>query len=110
LKLGDRRKVEELQQEIDELQTKLENRKQNRSNPDIGSSLIQTPMLEDRLSGEYTTLDQLLKELVGSEEFQKRLRTELKSELYRLANDGRVEYRRGNGWKALENRGEESNG
>jgi hypothetical protein len=107
LKLGDRRRVVELEQEVDELQTKLENRKQSRSNPDIGSSLIQPQMLEERLSEEYKSLDQVLKELVGNEEFQNRLRTELKSELYRLANNGRVEYRRGSGWKKLNGDGDE---
>jgi len=101
LKLGDRRRVEELEQEIDELETKLENRNQNRSNPDVGSSLIQPESLEERLGDEYKPLDQLLKELVGDEEFQNRLRTELKTELYRLANNGHVEYRRGSGWKLV---------
>jgi len=101
LKLGDRRRVEELEQEVDRIQTKLENQKQNRSNPDIGSALIQPETLEDRLNDEYKPLDQVLKELVGNEEFQSRLRNELKSELYRLANNGKVEYRRGNGWKKL---------
>jgi len=102
LKLGDRRRVVELEQEVDELQTKLENRKQGRSNPDIGSSLIQPETLEEQLGEEYESLDQVLKELVGDEEFQSRLRTELKSELYRLANNGKVEYRRGSGWKLLD--------
>jgi len=105
LKLGDRRRVVELEQEVDELETKLENRKQSRSSPDIGSSLIQPQMLEDRLSEEYKSLDQVLKELVGNDEFQTRLRTELKSELYRLANNGKVEYRRGSGWKTLDGGG-----
>jgi hypothetical protein len=101
LKIGDRRRVEELEQEVDELQTRLENRKQTRSNPDTGSSLIQPELLEEKLGKEYKPLDQILKELVGDEGFQQRLRTELKSELYRLAGNGEVEYRRGNGWKKL---------
>jgi hypothetical protein len=53
------------------------------------------------VSEEYKPLDQLLKELVGSKEFQQRLRTELKSELYRLANNGKIEYQRGSGWKNI---------
>lgn len=101
LKLGDRRRVEELQQKVDELQTKLENRKQTRPDPGSGSNLIQTRFLEELVTEDYKSLDQILKELVGSEEFQQRLRNELKSELYRLANNSRVDYRRGSGWKNL---------
>lgn len=103
LKIGDRRRVEELQQEIDQLETKLENRNQTGSHPDMGSNLIQARTLEELVSTEYKPLDQLLRELVGSEEVQQRLRNELKSELYRSANQGQVEYRRGSGWKTLEN-------
>ncbi|MFC4543055.1 hypothetical protein ACFO5R_14090 [Halosolutus amylolyticus] len=105
LKIGDRRRVEELQQEVDELQTRLENRKQTHSNPESGSNLIQTRTLEELVTSEYKPLDQVLRELVGSEEFQQRLRNELKSELYRSANQGKVEYRRGSGWKTLRNNG-----
>jgi len=107
LKLGDRRRVEELEQEVDELQAKLEKQQRTHSNPEIGSSLIQPEMLEERLGEEYQSLDQVLKELVGNEEFQQGLRTELKSELYRLANQGRVEYRRGSGWRKLDSGGRE---
>lgn len=101
LKIGDRRRVEELEQEVDELETRLENRKQTRSNPDTGSSLIHPELLEELVGEEYKPLDQILNELIRDEEFQQRLRTELKSELYRSANNGEVKYRRGNGWKKL---------
>jgi len=99
LKLGDRRKVEQLQQEVDELTNQLEHREQTHSNPSMGSSLIQPQTVEEIVAEEYKPLDQVLKELVGTETFQQRLRNELKSELYRLANHGRMEYRRGSGWK-----------
>ncbi|GCF15045.1 hypothetical protein Harman_29800 [Haloarcula mannanilytica] len=103
LKLGDKRRVEELRQEVDELQNKLEKQGQTRSDPEnAGSTLVQRQVLENLVpEDEYKTLDQILKQLVGNEEFQDRLRTELKTELYRLANTGRVEYRRGSGWKNL---------
>ncbi|WP_123537596.1 hypothetical protein [Halosimplex salinum] len=106
LKLGDRRKVEQLQEEVDELQAQLDSQRQKRSNPDIGSNLIQPEGLEQIVDGEFKPLDQVLKELVGSQSFQERLRTELKSELYRLANNGKVEYRRGNGWKNIGKEGD----
>jgi hypothetical protein len=101
LKLGDRRQVEELEQKVDELQNQLEKRKRTSSNPESGSSLIDAQLLEDRLQREYKGLDQMLKELVGSKRFQQSLRTELKSELYRLAQEGRFEYRRGKGWRKI---------
>lgn len=88
LKLGDRRRVEELQQELDELQTELENRNQIRSDPNNGSAVIQPKTLEDLVTEEYKPLDHLLRQLVESDAFRSRLRTELKSELYQLANDG----------------------
>lgn len=105
LKLGDRRRVEELQQEVDELKTRLENRSQTGSNLDMGSSLIQPQTLDELVTSEFKPLDQILKELVGNDEFQNRLRNELKSELYRSANNGQVEYRRGSGWKNLSKSG-----
>lgn len=103
LKLGDKRRVEELEQEIDELQNKLEKQGQKRSDPEnIGSKLVQRQVLENLVpEDEYKTLDQIRKQLVGTEEFQDRLRAELKTELYRLANTGKIEYRRGSGWKNL---------
>ena len=80
LKLGDKRRVEQLEQRVDELQNQLENQDQKQSNPEQGSELIHTEDLEEVVPAEeYKTLEQVLKELVGNEEFQQRLRTELKT-------------------------------
>jgi hypothetical protein len=70
LKIGDRRRVEELEQEVDELQTRLENREQTRLNPDTGSSLIHPELLEKLVGEKYKPLDQILNELIRGEEFR----------------------------------------
>lgn len=101
LQLGDRRRVEELQERIDELETQVDRHSQPQSQPDA-TSMISNEILEDLLEENYKPLNQILKQLVGSEQFQEHLRTELKSELYRLANNGKAEYRRGSGWKKVE--------
>lgn len=98
LKLGDRRHVEELQQQVDELETELDRKRQGRADPST-TSIITREILGQLLTGNFKPLDQVLKELVADETFQNQLRTELKTELYRLANDGAAEYRRGKGWK-----------
>jgi len=61
----------------------------------MGSSLIRPQTPDELVTSEFKLLNQTLKELVGNEEFQDRLRNELKSELYRSANNRQVEYRRG---------------
>jgi len=87
LKLGDRRRVEERQQEVDELKTKLENQRQTRSNPNMGSSLIQPQTLDELVTSEFKPSDRILKELIGDEEFPDH---RIYNKLRQFEDDGRI--------------------
>jgi len=98
LKLGDRRKVEELQEEIEELETQLENRSTQQVTPE-STGLVDEELVADVLSENYQSLDQLLQELVTHPEFQRQVRLDLETALYSLGDDAEAVFRRGKGWK-----------
>lgn len=98
LKLGDRRKVEELQEEVEELERQLE----NQSTQQVASEspdLVDEELVTDVLSENYQSLDQLLQELVTHPEFQRQVRLDLETVLYSLGDDAEAVFRRGKGWK-----------
>jgi len=105
LKLGDRRKVVELKERIDELEAKQANRTE--VEPDR-ASLLSRELVRTVLTDHYQGFDAVLESLLESDEFQRLVRRELESALYSLGEQGDAVFRRGKGWKLI-NRGE-SNG
>lgn len=96
LKLGDRRKVEQLEEEIEELERQLENRS---STQVTSQSRVEPEFAREVLSDNYTPLDQLLNQLLQHPEFKKQIRLDLETCLYQLGDQAQVVFRRGKGWK-----------
>ncbi|ELY27708.1 hypothetical protein C499_09062 [Halogeometricum borinquense DSM 11551] len=97
LKLGDKRKVEQLQQRVEELEQQLESQSSNRVTSQ--TQTIDEELVEKILSENYTPFDQLLEELLKQPEFRRRVRLDLETGLYKLGDEARVVFRRGKGWK-----------
>jgi len=100
LKLGDRRRVEVLQKEIEELERQLEN-----GTTDSGSSekarLVNSKQVEHALTTQFQSFDEIVDSLLEQEEFRNRLRREVEAELYRQGESAQAMYRRGHGWKRI---------
>ena len=89
-------KIEELEQEIERLEKQLENQEQK----DSGRTQVDDiDFLEKFLEQQYKTLDQLLREIVESGALDDLIRKQVEDQLYFLAQQNRVEYQRGHGWK-----------
>jgi hypothetical protein len=99
LKLGDRRRVEELQDRIRELEEQQEKRPE--PTPDTTTS-IATSVVESQLTQHYQPFDEVVKSVLSSTEFRGRVQRAVETELYSLGYRGRVAYRRGHGWKQLQ--------
>lgn len=98
LKIGDRRKVEKLQQEVEELEDQLENRERTRIEP---GRVLDEETVQKVLGDNYRELDDLLEKLLEEEVFQQEVKTELGLLLYELGNQGEAAFRRGWGWKTV---------
>jgi len=89
-------KVAELKAQIKELETQLE-REQNQESDT--TELADIDFLEKVLSAEYQTLPEILKNIIESGELDNQIRKPVEDELYYLASQDRVEYKRGHGWR-----------
>ena len=99
LKLGDRRRVEELQDRIRELEEQQEKRPE--PTPDA-TSLFESSFVEQQLTQHYQPFDKVVESVLSSTEFRGRLQRAVESELYSLGDKGKAAYRRGHGWKQLQ--------
>jgi len=97
LKLGDKRKVEQLQERINELESQLEN--QSSTKVTSTTETVDEELAAKVLSDQYTPLDQLLQDLLQHPEFRQSIRLDLEASLYKLGDQAQVVFRRGNGWK-----------
>jgi predicted nuclease with TOPRIM domain len=105
LKLGDKRKVEQLQERINELENQLE----SQSNTQVTShtETVDEELAAKVLSDNYTPLDQLLQDLLEHPEFRQSVRLDLETSLYKLGDQAKAVFRRGNGWKTQSKKGDQ---
>ncbi|WP_436345562.1 hypothetical protein [Natronorubrum sp. FCH18a] len=104
LQIGDRRQVEQLQERIQELeaqQQKGDSKPQIATPDQLPSELVTPDDVRQVLTGNYTSLDQLLDTLLNQQTVQSRIKQHLEAELYSLGEQGQAAFRRGNGWKHL---------
>ena len=89
-------RIEELKQEIESLENRLEDRERQSSGQ---TEVDDVDFLEKFLDDTYKPLDQILREIVESGALDDLIRKRVEDQLYFLAQQDRVEFERGNGWK-----------
>lgn len=104
LKIGDRRQVDQLKDKIEHLENQLENATSTTNARVDQQELVTKEETRDILTGQYTPIDRLLGRLLQDEEFRRKIRLELETQLYALGDQSEAAYRRGQGWK--NNRGD----
>lgn len=89
-------RVEELQSRIEELQDELdETRAQNQT----GTRITVDDLVDQELTGQCQTIDELLEDIKASDRVTQHLRRRLEDRLFSLAEEGRAEFQRGHGWR-----------
>jgi len=89
-------KIEELQQKIEDLENRLENQERQSS----GRTMVDdVDFLEKFLEDTYKPLDQILRDIVESGALDDLIRSRVEDQLYFLAQQDRVEFERGHGWR-----------
>jgi hypothetical protein len=96
-------KIEELQREVARLERRLEEEEQGSSGE---TQIDDIDFLETFLEPTYKPLDQILKEIVESGALDDLIRKRVEDELYFLAQQDRVEFKRGHGWKLTQGGGQ----
>jgi flagellar biosynthesis chaperone FliJ len=97
-------RIQELENRVEQLQEQLKQARQDNDTDEI--HIDQPELILQNLNREYQPLDQLLEQIVQSQKVKEQLRGPVENLLYTLAEQDRVEYERGHGWR-LTNRGEE---
>lgn len=102
---GDQGRIQELQEEVEELEHRLEE-KESESSTAIS---FDPDTLREFLTGNYQELDEILRSIVESGVMDEALRQPVENQLYFLAARDEVEYERGWGWKLSDsdNRGDD---
>jgi hypothetical protein len=99
LKLGDRRRVELLQKRIEELEQQVEDNDSNGSESSAKPRLVETENVEQVLTRQFQSFDEVVEALLQQDEFRNQLRQQIETELYGLGESAQAAYRRGYGWK-----------
>jgi hypothetical protein len=97
-------RIQELEDRVEQLQNQLE--KAREDNQADGVHVDQPRLVLDHLHSEYQPLEQLLQEIIRSPEVKEQLRGPIEDLLYTLAEQDRVEYERGHGWKTADSGGD----
>lgn len=92
-------RIQELQSEIDRLQTELERERQKQGGR---TSIDDIDFLEKFLTENYQPLEDILQQIVESGVLNDLIRKRVEDQLYFLAGEGQVDYERGWGWKLLD--------
>ncbi|APX95389.1 hypothetical protein [Natronorubrum daqingense] len=92
-------RVEELQSRIEELQDELSRAQEEQSGR---TRITVDDLTEEVLTDQYQTLDELLEDVKATEDVSDHLRRCLEERLYSLAEDKKVEFQRGHGWRFAE--------
>jgi len=89
-------KIEELKQKIKHLENRVENQEKQSSGR---TQVDDFDFLEKFLGDTYKPLNQILREIVESGALDDLIRSRVEDQLYFLAQQDRVEFERGHGWK-----------
>lgn len=92
-------RVQELESRIEELQNELD---QARQRHQTGSKLSISDLVEQELSEQYKTVDEVLDDVKASDQVTQHLRRQIEEQLYGLTEDGKAEFQRGHGWRISE--------
>jgi Glu-tRNA(Gln) amidotransferase subunit E-like FAD-binding protein len=92
-------RVQELESRIEELQNELD---QARQRHQTGSKLSISDLVEQELSKQYKTIDEILDDVKASDQVTQHLRRQIEEQLYGLTEDGEAEFQRGHGWRVAE--------
>jgi prefoldin subunit 5 len=91
--------VKQLQNKIDDLQTQLEEARQGGG----GRTHLSIDDLVTRvLDQQYQSLDELIERVSASDDVAQHLQRQIENRLYALAENGKVEFQRGHGWRLKE--------
>ena len=93
-----RKRIAELQEEVDELRDKLEKEEQTNATGEID----EVDFLERFLTHKYQPLNSILEDIAESGVLDDVIRKPVEDQLFYLAQQDRVEYKRGHGWKLKE--------
>ncbi len=97
------KRVQELEEEVARLEKRLE-QKESESTDSI--SFDPETLKEEVLTGQYQSLEEVIRSIIESGILDDALRTPVENQLYFLAAEGEVDYERGWGWKLAQNGGE----
>ena len=89
-------KIEELKQKIKHLENRVESQEKQSSGR---TQVDDFDFLEKFLGDTYKPLNQILREIVESGALDDLIRSRVEDQLYFLAQQDRVEFERGHGWK-----------
>jgi len=92
-------RVQELQNKIGELQEELDQAQQQQQ---TGSRLSISDLVEQELSEQYKSIDEILDDVKASDEVTQHLRRQIEEQLYSLNENGEAEFQRGHGWRIAE--------
>lgn len=93
-----KKRIAELQEEVDELRRKLEEEKQTGTTEEVG----EVDFLERFLTHQYQPLNNILEDIAESGVLDDVIRKPVEDQLFHLAQQDRAEYKRGHGWKLKE--------
>lgn len=94
-----RERIEALEQQVDTLQSELEQEKRGNHPPSrFASATFVTPHLSHR----YQSLERIANTVISEESIEDIVRKPVEDTLYSLVENGTVEYRRGHGWRLSE--------
>lgn len=90
-------RVQELESQIEQLQNELDQARQRQQS---GSKLSISDLVEQELSEQYKTVDEILDDVKASDEVTQHLRRQIEEQLYDLTESGEAEFQRGHGWRS----------
>lgn len=99
---GSQKRVQELEERVHELENRLEE-KEAESTEAI--SFEPSTLKQEVLSDQYQSLEEVLRTVVESGILDEALRQPVENKLYFLAARDEVKFRRGHGWKRVEDNG-----
>lgn len=92
-------RVDELESRIQELQDELE---QARAQQGTGTRLTIDDLVEEELTHQCRTIDEILEDIKANDEVSEHLRRQIEERLYSLTEEGVAEFQRGHGWRLTE--------
>ena len=101
---GDQQRIQELEEQVEHLEQRLE---EKRSESSGAISFDPATLKQDVLTDNYQSLEEILRRIVESGALGDLLLQPVENQLYYLAAQDQVKYKRGWGWKLTEDNGGE---